>query len=775
MLNTLVLSYVVIIVLTATIVGAASQVHLISRYEEQREALNETVIDYLESNIYDALGRFHQAYLLLALPSLDNSDLHDLFVQPLAGNHHKIAAVYGYLKRIRNQASAGITAIGVYFSHSNIHLSSSTGFRLVEQYPSIAEHYRSIDDGPSLADRGFFDTATADTILLTYPFPILGDPRLGYITLEVEKSFLLAPIEQSAASLPGYTFVHVPGDNIAFVLSSGAEAPSPVVDGDLLGEIAGSIREYNDRHGRRLVRIGEDDYMVSYERVGNTGVLLCNAAITGEYYRLTRDLRLRLSVILALASACALAAAIIFSRRLYAPLASLLTKTQDQVRRVISEPSLDQERHASNEYELLSRYLDSFAGKIDRLEQTVASNRPLIEHQVIDTLLRDTDLDPAALRERLDLLRFPTHGEVVAIGITVPVPLAQQRSVQHVLALDAINRIRRFAARQGMVVAATTVGDFDILVLLGGEHRRVAGKPATERVGPGRAVIEDLRAFVSETYGMSCVGVCDRIQNDPQAMAQSVKQVIRSLGYAFLLPGVPELDLLALSKRDRSTETMDEELFDSYAKAVRRADVDEVRALLTAFVTTAVQPRYSLAEIRRACHDLVSILSWTARDMGASLDHEAVTTFYAEFSRIRSIEDFASWLSARVEDVAGSVVQPTTRLRSSLVEAAQKYMNDHLDTDLSLQAVATVVKISPQYFSKLFKEETGENYIEFLGRARMERARELLETSSFNVDEIARMTGFNSSGYFIRTFKKRFSLTPKVYRQAFVSKSLLNS
>lgn len=776
-LNTLVLSYVAVIVLTATIVGAASQVHLISRYEEQREALNETVIDFLESNIHDALGRFHQVYLQLALPSLDNADLHDLFVQPLSGNHHKIAAVHGYLKRIRNQASAGITGIGVYFSNSNIHVSSNTGFRLVEQYPALSDHYGSVADGLSLAERGFFDTATADTVLFTYPFPVVGDPRLGYITLEVEKSSLLAPIEQSASSLPGFTFVDVPGDDIVFVLSSRAGAPSQVVDRDLLDELAGSIRMRADRGGRRLIRIGEDDYMASYKRIGSTEVILCNAAITGDYYRLTRDLRRRLSLILGIASACALAAAFLFSKRLYAPLARLLAKTQDQVRRVLPQRSLAEEGQAGNEYELLSRYVDSFAGQINRLEQIVTSNRPLIEHQAIMTLLSDDDYDPTAMRERLDLLKFPAHGEVVMVGIAMPVPISSQRTVRQVLALDAITRVRQFAAGQGMVVAGAAVNDFDILLLLGvgGDHRHPPDGPNVEHDEPGRAVIVDLREFVSETYWINCVGICGRVENDVQAMSIAAKRMIRHLGYAFVLPGVAKLDPLALSKRDQSAETMDEDLFDNYAKAVRRVDVQEVRALLTAFVTTAEEARYSLAEIRRACHDLVSILSWTARDMGASLDHEVVTTLYAEFVKICSIADFADWLCGRVETVAGSVSQPSTRLRSSLVEAAQKYINDHLDTDLSLQAVAEVVKISPQYFSRLFKEETGENYIEFLGRARMERARELLETSSFNVDEIARMTGFNSSGYFIRTFKKRFSLTPKVYRQAFVSKTLLNS
>lgn len=102
---------------------------------------------------------------------------------------------------------------------------------------------------------------------------------------------------------------------------------------------------------------------------------------------------------------------------------------------------------------------------------------------------------------------------------------------------------------------------------------------------------------------------------------------------------------------------------------------------------------------------------------------------------------------------------------SSLINSARSYIYDHYsDEDISLNQVAASVNISPNHFSSVFKKETGETFIEFLTRVRMDKAKELLETTDLKAQEIGYKIGYRDPHYFSYIFKKTQNITPRQYR-----------
>ena len=71
------------------------------------------------------------------------------------------------------------------------------------------------------------------------------------------------------------------------------------------------------------------------------------------------------------------------------------------------------------------------------------------------------------------------------------------------------------------------------------------------------------------------------------------------------------------------------------------------------------------------------------------------------------------------------------------IARARRYIHDHSDEDLSLATVAKVVNRSASYFGEKFKEATSLNFVDFVGRTRIEKARNLLENFSLRISEIA--------------------------------------
>ena len=122
------------------------------------------------------------------------------------------------------------------------------------------------------------------------------------------------------------------------------------------------------------------------------------------------------------------------------------------------------------------------------------------------------------------------------------------------------------------------------------------------------------------------------------------------------------------------------------------------------------------------------------------------------------------WFLDRTRMICDEIMTSRQRESESVVGKAAAYIKEHFAEDISLDEVARLVDISPYYFSKLFKQETGENFIEFLTDTRIQKAKEYLSNPRYSIKEICVMCGYSDPNYFSRIFKKYEGVTPSEYR-----------
>lgn len=94
-----------------------------------------------------------------------------------------------------------------------------------------------------------------------------------------------------------------------------------------------------------------------------------------------------------------------------------------------------------------------------------------------------------------------------------------------------------------------------------------------------------------------------------------------------------------------------------------------------------------------------------------------------------------------------------------------RYINDNLDSELNIEELAVKFGISSRYVRKYFLQQMGMSCMEYVTILRIGKAKELLWEPSHSVTDVALTTGFNSSQYFCRIFKKRVGMTPVEYRR----------
>ncbi len=91
--------------------------------------------------------------------------------------------------------------------------------------------------------------------------------------------------------------------------------------------------------------------------------------------------------------------------------------------------------------------------------------------------------------------------------------------------------------------------------------------------------------------------------------------------------------------------------------------------------------------------------------------------------------------------------------------------NKYMMNDISLEYIAEKLYVSPAHLSRLFKKQTGKNFIDFLKEYRLKKASELLKNTNLRVNEIAKMVGYDSTSYFTTIFHKYYNTTPAQFRE----------
>jgi transcriptional regulator GlxA family with amidase domain len=101
------------------------------------------------------------------------------------------------------------------------------------------------------------------------------------------------------------------------------------------------------------------------------------------------------------------------------------------------------------------------------------------------------------------------------------------------------------------------------------------------------------------------------------------------------------------------------------------------------------------------------------------------------------------------------------------IDEVQRWAPDHLDDDLSVEALARRANMSPRTFARAFRSEAGTTPAAYVEGLRVEAARRLLETTSLGVGDVAVRVGLKRAETLHRAFRRRVGTTPEQYRQHF--------
>lgn len=130
-----------------------------------------------------------------------------------------------------------------------------------------------------------------------------------------------------------------------------------------------------------------------------------------------------------------------------------------------------------------------------------------------------------------------------------------------------------------------------------------------------------------------------------------------------------------------------------------------------------------------------------------------------------TLSDIVLELKTTIKKIVNSMEKEDFKNESSVISEVKEFVNQHLGEDISLEIVAQKVYMHPMYLSKIFKKETGINFIDFLTNVRVNRAKQMMHDLTLKTYEISEMVGYKSAKHFSKVFKIAVGVTPKDYRK----------
>lgn len=164
--------------------------------------------------------------------------------------------------------------------------------------------------------------------------------------------------------------------------------------------------------------------------------------------------------------------------------------------------------------------------------------------------------------------------------------------------------------------------------------------------------------------------------------------------------------------------------------------------------------------------DLLLLFNKTIKEMGGSWDKMFKSDVISEagLQQYPTLDALHAWVRDCVITLC-SFDSLNKSLGRKVVDEIKEYINHYYYTDISLNDLAGKYYLNPNYLSQLFKTDTSENFVDYLTRVRLEKAKDLLNRTDLKSYKVAEMVGYNNPRYFSEVFQKHFNITPTEFRR----------
>ncbi|MCZ8519830.1 MULTISPECIES: response regulator [Paenibacillus] len=405
---------------------------------------------------------------------------------------------------------------------------------------------------------------------------------------------------------------------------------------------------------------------------------------------------------------------------------------------------------------------------ISRLYSQLNQSLPLLKERFLERMVV-TGVSPRELEERCRYFGIPPlePGFLAVVfdfddlADTFAPPENRTGAVPdaELLRFAGFNILQEIAHKEGGLAFRSR--EERMIVLLAGQT------PSDPLQAPAFRLAEDARhqieKYLKYTVTVGIGAVCSTAKELPL----SYRSALNALEYRFLFGKNRVLSTLDVEGRPAAAPQPGQEWDRRIATAVKTGSLEDVRGLIRQFVAELKQSLLPIGACQLQIQKAVLALMNTLQELGlgGQLPHVSSSFIFSDIERFKTLDEIEAWLQRTVGSAMTAIADNRSHTAKKQALQAVAYIEEnYADEALSLQSVCRHVLMSTSHFSLVFKQRTGETFVEYLTRVRLEKAKELLQEGDLKLYQIAERIGYSDANYFSMLFKKHTGKTPREYR-----------
>lgn len=265
------------------------------------------------------------------------------------------------------------------------------------------------------------------------------------------------------------------------------------------------------------------------------------------------------------------------------------------------------------------------------------------------------------------------------------------------------------------------------------------------------------RRLLGISLSVSVSGICRTFED----MLRQYRNLLRLLEEKLYLGGGRVYHHDAASPPGNTPYFLRPELAQRIEHAVCSLNLEDVQAGIDTVFEEIRKAHCDRLNVEIICEKLSDLMQ-KIRERNGGLDEVSTQKGTVRFEFLEQYRKYA--LNLCLGTAERMREQARARLSPQVFQAV-KYIGEHLGEDISLNSCAEYAGVSYTHMSRLLKKETGMNFAEYLNRARIDKAKMLINEGNIHIKDIVKKSGFNNYNYFFKVFHDIEGITPNEYIQ----------
>ena len=183
----------------------------------------------------------------------------------------------------------------------------------------------------------------------------------------------------------------------------------------------------------------------------------------------------------------------------------------------------------------------------------------------------------------------------------------------------------------------------------------------------------------------------------------------------------------------------------------------------------------SVIEFQTVCIRFLIEISGYFSEMGVDQTglHDQLNEVLQQLLLCDKNQEVLQWMLTYLDWVTQKLDHSSSpKNHGGVIAEIQSYIRQHYSENITLNMLAELYYMHPNYLSRLFKEKTGQNFVDYLVDVRMQKVKELLRSTDCKIVEICSEVGYDNPRSFSKAFKHHTGMTPKEYRESLSKKQM---